>query len=93
VRFVAPAGADGERPGASGLPAGAERFAPYFDVRCRFGDERARGLLGRAGVERPEPGEYLGRLLAYARRAGWGKRGVSRQAAFAVADTRVANSV
>ena len=81
VRFVAPPG-EGEESGAGGLPAGAERFAPYFDVRCRFGDERARGLLGRAGVERPEPGEYLGRLLAYARRAGWGKRGVSRQAAF-----------
>jgi thioester reductase-like protein len=85
VRFVAPPG-EGEDLGASGLPAGAERFAPYFDVRCRFGDERARAVLGRAGVERPEPEEYLGRLLAYARRAGWGKRGMSRQAAFATAD-------
>jgi thioester reductase-like protein len=82
VRFVAPTGADGDGPGASGLPAGAERFAPYFDVRCRFGDERARALLGRAGLARPEPEEYLGRLLAYARRAGWGKRPMSRQASF-----------
>jgi len=90
VRFVAPPGAageeqgaSGEEPSASGLPAGAERFAPYFDARCRFGDERARALLGRAGVERPEPGDYLERLLAYARLVGWGKRPMSRQAALA----------
>jgi len=69
-----------------GLPAGAETFAPYFDVRCRFGDERARALLERAGVRRPEPGEYLERLLGYARRAGWGKRAITREASFALFD-------
>ncbi|HEV3047503.1 MAG TPA: SDR family oxidoreductase [Solirubrobacteraceae bacterium] len=76
VRFVGAAG-DGA------LPAGGESFAPYFDVRCRFRDERARELLERAGVRRPDPRDYLGRLLAYARRAAWGKRTVSRQAALA----------
>ena len=31
------------------LPAGAETFAPYFDVRCRFTDARARrSSRGRA---------------------------------------------
>jgi thioester reductase-like protein len=70
---------------ARGVPAGGETFVPYFDVRCRFGDERARELLARAGVERPEPSDYLGGLLAYARLAGWGKRSISRQASFAVA--------
>ena len=39
---------------------------PYFDVRCRFDDARARALLERAGVERPDPSDYLGRLIAYA---------------------------
>jgi thioester reductase-like protein len=73
VRFVAPAG-------GGGLPAGAETFAPYFDVPCRFTDERARELLGRAGVQKPDPRDYLGRLIEYARAAGWGKRPVSRQA-------------
>jgi thioester reductase-like protein len=89
VRFAAlaeeeTAGEDGVAGG--GVPAGGEAFVPYFDVRCRFGDERARALLARAGVERPEPSDYLGRLLAYARLAGWGKRPISRQASFVDAD-------
>ena len=65
----------------SGLPAGAETFVPYFDVSCRFDDARARALLERTGVERPDPSDYLGRLISYARRTNWGKRPVSRQAA------------
>lgn len=76
VRFVAPV------EGAGIVPAGAETFVPYFDVPCRFDDERARGVLGRAGVERPEPREYLGRLIAYARATSWGKRPMSREASF-----------
>jgi thioester reductase-like protein len=87
VRFVS-------QQGAGGLPAGAETFVPYFDVRCRFGDERASELLARAGVTRPDPRDYLGRLIAYARASAWGKRPISRQAAFGVAgDTPVANAV
>ena len=65
---------------AHDLPAGAETFVPYFDVRCRFDDARARALLERAGVESPDPNDYLGRLLAYAHRTRWGKRPISRQA-------------
>ena len=65
---------------AAGLPAGGETFAPYFDVRCRFDDARAREILERAGVRKPDPREYLGRLIAYARRTSWGKRPLSRQA-------------
>jgi hypothetical protein len=93
VRFVAAVGsgtdASGTASGADGstggaLPAGAETFAPYFDVRCRFTDERARGLPTRAGVEKPDPRDFLGRLIAYARAAGWGKRPISREASFAV---------
>ena len=78
VRFIAPLAA---QPGASGLPAGAETFAPYFDVRCRFTDERALAMLARAGVEKPDPNGYLGRLIAYARLTAWGKRTITRQAA------------
>jgi thioester reductase-like protein len=65
---------------AAGLPVGGETFVPYFDVRCRFDDARAREILGRAGVAKPDPREYLGRLIAYARRTSWGKRPLSRQA-------------
>jgi thioester reductase-like protein len=70
---------------AGGLPAGAETFVPYFDVRCRFTDPRARAVLDRAGVERPDPRDYLGRLIAYARKTSWGKRPISRQASMDLA--------
>jgi thioester reductase-like protein len=93
VRFVAPAGArSGEGTGGESngsVPAGGETFVPYFDVRCRFGDERAGALLARVGVAKPEPAEYLGRLIAYARRAGWGKRPISREASFLSAASSV----
>jgi len=69
---------------AAGLPAGAETFVPYFDVRCRFNDARARELLERAGVEKPDPRDYLSRLIAYAHRTSWGKRPISRQASFSL---------
>jgi thioester reductase-like protein len=77
---------------AGGLPAGAETFAPYFDVRCRFGDERAQALLERAGVQKPEPRDYLQRLIAYAQLAAWGKRPISREASFAIGGNRVATN-
>jgi thioester reductase-like protein len=65
-----------------GLPAGAETFAPYFDVSCRFADDRGRALLERVGVERPDPGSYLGVLIDFARRASWGKRTITREGSF-----------
>jgi thioester reductase-like protein len=65
-----------------GLPAGTETFVPYFDVRCRFGDARARAVLEPAGVHKPDPSDYLGQLIAYARATGWGKRPVTRQGSF-----------
>jgi thioester reductase-like protein len=74
VRFVEPQA-------ATGLPAGTETFVPYFDVRCRFADPRACAVLGRAGVEKPDPRDYLGQLIEYARTTAWGKRPMTRQAA------------
>ena len=78
VRFVAPHS-------DSGLPAGAETFVPYFDVSCRFTDERARAALETAGVGRPDPREYLPALISFARATNWGKRPRSRQASLALA--------
>jgi len=63
------------------LPVGAASMAPYFDVRCRFGDERARAVLGPLRLTCPDPRSYLAELLAYARRTRWGKLPLSRQAA------------
>jgi thioester reductase-like protein len=77
----------GDAADAGGLPAGTETFVPYFDVRCRFNDDRARGVLARAGVERPDPRDYLARLVAYAHLAAWGKRPISRQASFTAVGT------
>jgi thioester reductase-like protein len=91
VRFVSldDARADGADAGSgSGLPAGAETFAPYFDVRCRFSDPRARALLADAGVEKPDPREYLGRLIAYAQASNWGKRAGTRERAFLLSPAR-----
>jgi thioester reductase-like protein len=78
VRFVA-------QQTAGGLPAGAEAFVPYFDVRCRFEDERAGELLARAGVLKPDPREILEPLIGYARASRWGKRPITRQASLAAA--------
>ncbi len=65
---------------AGGLPAGAETFVPYFDVRCRFTDGRAQALFDEAGLHKPLPADYLACLLDFARSTAWGKRRVSREA-------------
>jgi len=53
-------------------------FAPYFDVQASFDDRRAQALAGAAA---PPPESYFPALLEYGRRAQWGKRPLSRQAA------------
>lgn len=73
---------------AGGTAAGMEAYSPYFDVRCSFDDGRARIALERAGVEKPEPREYLGTLIAYAHETRWGKRPMSREAAMKLVGTR-----
>jgi thioester reductase-like protein len=71
----------------AGLPAGAETFVPYFDVRCRFTDPRALNVLTAAGVEKPDPRHYLEQLINYARTTAWGKRPTSRQGSFLLMDS------
>jgi thioester reductase-like protein len=62
-------------------PEGLGSLVPYFDVRARFDDARARQVLGPAGIA-PGPVErYLDVLLDYAHEAGWGRRPMSRRAA------------
>jgi long-chain acyl-CoA synthetase len=55
-------------------PAGV--FAPYFDVKTEFGNERGGDLAGPA----PEPLSYLPVLLEYGQAARWGKRPRTREA-------------
>jgi thioester reductase-like protein len=62
-------------------PEGLGSLVPYFDVKARFDDIRARRVLGPAGLE-PEPVEaYFDTLMDYAYEAGWGRRPMSRWAA------------
>jgi len=72
---------------AAGLPAGAETFVPYFDVRCRFTDQRAVAVLAAAGADKPDPRDYLAQLINYARTTAWGKRPMSRQGSFLLMDS------
>lgn len=73
---------------AADVTNAAGAYAPYFDVRCCFDDARAGPVLTRAGVEKPQPHEYLGRLIAYAHATRWGKRPISREAAMSLAGVR-----
>jgi long-chain acyl-CoA synthetase len=68
-RLTPPGTLDPEHPAAV--------FAPYFDVTTTFDNRRGAILAGPA----PEPLSYLGRLLDYGRRARWGKRTLTREAA------------
>jgi long-chain acyl-CoA synthetase len=56
-------------------------YFPYFDMEVVFDDSRARELLGPAGIRCPRLADYFGVLMDYARRARWGKTGVTREEA------------
>src|SRR5205085_3036978 len=56
-------------------------YLPYFDVETIFGRERAPAP--------PALASYFDALVAYARRARWGKRPVSRAAASADSQVRL----
>jgi thioester reductase-like protein len=55
-----------------------ESLFPYFSMRVRFDDRRARARLEPAGIRPPRPESYLDRLLDFATAARWGKRRVTR---------------
>ena len=56
-----------------------ETFFPYFTMRVRFDDRRARARLARAGVRVTPVEGYLPRLLDFARAAEWGRRPLPRK--------------
>jgi thioester reductase-like protein len=58
-----------------------EVFFPYFSMRVRYDDRRARERLAPAGIEVTPVEGYFHRLLDFARHADWGKRPVSRLSA------------
>jgi hypothetical protein len=57
----------------------AEVFFPYFSMRVRYDDRRARERLEPAGIEVTPVEGYFHRLLDFAHRAEWGKRRLGRR--------------
>jgi hypothetical protein len=55
-----------------------EAFFPYFTMRVRFDDRRARARLEPAGIHATSPDRYFDRLIAFAQRAGWGRETPTR---------------
>lgn len=51
----------------------SEVFFPYFDMRGRFSDRRARAALGPLGLEAPPLRSYFDRLIGFAQSAHWGR--------------------
>lgn len=50
-----------------------EIYFPYFTVKTRFDDTRARAL----GLQAPHLPDYFDRLMEFARAARWGKRSIA----------------
>ena len=60
------------------LLASNEVYFPYFAMRVRFDDARARAILEPRGIEPAPLGTYFDRLMDYAQAARWGRRTVAR---------------
>jgi hypothetical protein len=50
-----------------------EALFPYFSMRVRFDDQRARSRLERAGIRAPSLESYFDRLLDFADYSRWGR--------------------
>jgi thioester reductase-like protein len=70
---------------AQRLLARSQVYFPYFAMRVRFDDSRARALLGPQGIEVPPLESYFDRLIAFARAARWGRRPLGRVEALELA--------
>jgi thioester reductase-like protein len=64
-----------------------EIYFPYFAMRLRYDDARARALLEPMGIAAPRLDDYFGRIMEFARAARWGKRPLDRAAAAELAGT------
>jgi thioester reductase-like protein len=57
---------------------GGQVYFPYFSVTTTFDDACTRARLEPAGISVTPLRDYLGRLLDFATRTGWGKRPIAR---------------
>jgi hypothetical protein len=65
----------------------SEVYFPYFSMRLRFDDARARALLDPMGITPARLPEYYDRIIAFAHAARWGRRPLDRAEAAAIAGT------
>jgi thioester reductase-like protein len=63
------------------LLASTEPYFPYFAMRLRFDDARARSILEPRGIRAAPLGSYFDRLIDYAVAARWGRTAIGRAAA------------
>ena len=60
------------------LLASNEKFFPYFEMRVRYDDARARAILEPRGITPAPLRSYFDRLMDYAQEARWGRREIAR---------------
>jgi thioester reductase-like protein len=60
------------------LLASNEVYFPYFAMRVRYDDARARAILEPRGITAAPLRSYFDRLMDYAQAARWGRREVAR---------------
>jgi thioester reductase-like protein len=65
----------------------SEVYFPYFAMRMRYDDARARALLEPMGIAAPRLADYFERIVEFARAARWGKQPLDRGAAAELAGT------
>jgi thioester reductase-like protein len=70
-----------DTPGVQNTVGQGAVFLPYFEVETVFDDARARALLEPMGIRQPAFADFFDALMDYAEVAGWGKRGLTRDAA------------
>jgi thioester reductase-like protein len=58
----------------------SEVFFPYFSMKVRYDDRRARERLEPAGIRVSPIERYFDRLIDFAEQAGWGRRRLPRRA-------------
>jgi hypothetical protein len=65
-----------------------EVFFPYFSMRVRYDDRRAREQLEPRGIRVTPVDGYFHRLLDFAQEANWGRRNVGRAEARGLPSSR-----
>jgi thioester reductase-like protein len=60
-------------------------YLPYFSLRLRFDDRRARALLDPLGIRATPIAEHFDEIVDFALAARWGRRPISRVQANAIA--------